>query len=516
MKKQLEIDARKDDYASKLRALKETENTLEKRRQSIGLQREEVAQMQNEYENKMKTLAKEYEEKEVEIQNIRQQLAEKEKNLEELLKSELAKKTNEIEAKIDAKYNKRNHDASAQENQIEQPSSQTSGRKPALAAVPVGTARRAQVSTPKESEPEVSLQNDIDTSAKHVDGQSVGALDGAQGENHATVGKSARIKRLSMLRKKKAEMAAFVPTGKSDPKSGEAQSPVKRRRSSNYDRLKRLRQLKEKAKAGAQKNVGSVTEGGAQLAHQLQEKEEQLLKLEQENRNVAHDLERKSLRIVELERSVSHETKQSAVDKGKNTRSRAATAELVRFYCAAPRGRKEVSRGKDARGKRSEEKMEAADLEYARRLSQQINTSNDIDGNANIVMAPLPKLDENYFSPKPQSVHASAASSVETGKKNASELKALEQLDEEVARAVSRQLNLKSHERGKAKRDASIDVVTEHDGISDAEVARRLSQSLNMQQMEVEPTQDRDVDRNRQKPKSSRRSSWSSWWGGGE
>ena len=92
MKKQLEIDARKDDYASKLRALKETENTLEKRRQSIGLQREEVAQMQNEYENKMKTLAKEYEEKEVEIQNIRQQLAEKEKNLEELLKSELAKK----------------------------------------------------------------------------------------------------------------------------------------------------------------------------------------------------------------------------------------------------------------------------------------------------------------------------------------------------------------------------------------------------------------------------------------
>ena len=39
MKKQLEIDARKDDYASKLRALKETENTLEKRRQSIGLQR---------------------------------------------------------------------------------------------------------------------------------------------------------------------------------------------------------------------------------------------------------------------------------------------------------------------------------------------------------------------------------------------------------------------------------------------------------------------------------------------
>ena len=28
MKKQLEIDARKDDYASKLRALKETENTL--------------------------------------------------------------------------------------------------------------------------------------------------------------------------------------------------------------------------------------------------------------------------------------------------------------------------------------------------------------------------------------------------------------------------------------------------------------------------------------------------------
>ena len=62
----------------------------------------------------------------------------------------------------------------------------------------------------------------------------------------------------------------------------------------------------------------------------------------------------------------------------------------------------------------------------------------------------------------------------------------------------------------------SIDVVTEHDGISDAEVARRLSQSLNMQQMEVEPTQDRDVDRNRQKPKNSRRSSWSSWWGGGE
>ena len=36
--KQLELDARKDDYASKLRALK-TENTL-KRRQSIGLQRE--------------------------------------------------------------------------------------------------------------------------------------------------------------------------------------------------------------------------------------------------------------------------------------------------------------------------------------------------------------------------------------------------------------------------------------------------------------------------------------------
>ena len=67
--------------------------------------------MQNEYENKMKTLAKEYEEKEVEIQNIRQQLAEKEKNLEESLKSELAKKTNEIEAKIDAKYNKRYHDA---------------------------------------------------------------------------------------------------------------------------------------------------------------------------------------------------------------------------------------------------------------------------------------------------------------------------------------------------------------------------------------------------------------------
>ena len=109
-------------------------------------------------------------------------------------------------------------------------------------------------------------------------------------------------------------MAAFVPTGKSDPKSGEAQSPVKSRRSSNYDRLKRLRQLKEKAKAGAQKNVERVTEGGAQLARQLQEKEEQLLKLQQENRNVAHDLERKSLRIVELERSVSHETKQSAVD----------------------------------------------------------------------------------------------------------------------------------------------------------------------------------------------------------
>ena len=58
-------------------------------------------------------------------------------------------------------------------------------------------------------------------------------------------------------------MAAFVPTGKSDPKSGEAQSPVKSRRSSNYDRLKRLRQLKEKAKAGAQKNVERVTEGGA-------------------------------------------------------------------------------------------------------------------------------------------------------------------------------------------------------------------------------------------------------------
>ena len=90
-------------------------------------------------------------------------------------------------------------------------------------------------------------------------------------------------------------------------------------------------------------------------------------------------------------------------------------------------------------------------------------------------MAPLPKLDENYFSPKPQSVHASAASSVETGKKNASELKALEQLDEEVARAVSQQLNLKSHERGKAKRDASIDVVTEHDGISDAEVAKIIA-----------------------------------------
>ena len=164
----------------------------------------------------------------------------------------------------------------------------------------------------------------------------------------------------------------------------------------------------------------------------------------------------------------------------------------------------------------AKEKMEAADLEYARRLSQQINTSNDIDGNANIVMAPLPKLDENYFSPKPQSVHASVPTNVETGKKNTSELKAQEQRDEEVARRVSRQLNLQSHERGKAKLDANTDVVTEHNGMSDAEVARRLSQSLNMQQMEVEPTQDRDVDQNRQKPKSSRRSSWSSWWGGGE
>ena len=38
MKKQLEIDARKDDYASKLRALKETEDALEERRKSIGLQ----------------------------------------------------------------------------------------------------------------------------------------------------------------------------------------------------------------------------------------------------------------------------------------------------------------------------------------------------------------------------------------------------------------------------------------------------------------------------------------------
>ena len=237
------------------------------------------------------------------------------------------------------------------------------------------------------------------------------------GENDPAVGKSARIKRLSMLRKKKAEMAAFVPTGKSDPKSGEAQSPVKSRRSSNYDRLKRLRQLKEKAKAGAQKNVERVTEGGAQLARQLQEKEEQLLKLEQENRNVAHDLERKSLRIVELERSVSHETKQSAVDK---ERIHDLEQQLLSLYASIALHQEEEKKYHAERmlaANVAKEKMEAADLEYARRLSQQINTSHDIDGNANSVMAPLPKLDENYFSPKPQSVHASAASSVETGRK---------------------------------------------------------------------------------------------------
>ena len=53
--------------------------------------------------------------------------------------------------------------------------------------------------------------------------------------------------------------------------------------------------------------------------------------------------------------------------------------------------------------------------------------------------------------------------------------------------------------------------------IDDEEVARKLSQRLNMSQMEFEPaTQDNSQDsvQQRQQKKNNKRSSWSSWWNG--
>ena len=128
--------------------------------------------------------------------------------------------------------------------------------KPALAAVQSVQPEEHKSVTPKESEPEVSLQNDIDTSAKHVDGQSVGALDGKrpavgkaldQGAKH--VAKRRRPKWLRLYQRAKVIQNPV------------RRSPVKSRRSSNYDRLSDCASSR-KSKAGAQKNVERVTEGG--------------------------------------------------------------------------------------------------------------------------------------------------------------------------------------------------------------------------------------------------------------
>ena len=564
-KKLLDIDTRREEYASKLNNIKKIESELLNKTKQCKMEKEELnARVKNlqlkeqEYEDTAKKKKRKFDDLKMEIETMKR---ENEENLREKMHLELVRKEAEIEKTIEDKYNAKyklfreaeeKKKSAIHEKQQEKQSSiihsslrlknnlieSISDREKQTNRIVTSNVMNKEV---QKKDNVAGIGNITPPLTSNVDLK----LEIAEETPLQTMEKPAkvsRIKRLSLLRKKKSNIevttkdsSIFINAkpleNKSDTSSQNQKE--KKRRSSNYERIKRLRELRDKAKA---KN-DIKEEISVNLYQQLKEKQQECLKITQENLSNKHGLQHMELEFVEVKRALDHQIKQSTIDK---ERIYDLEQQLLSLYASIALHQEEERKYHESKMQAANVakiKMEEADLEYARRLSQRLNTNGGIDATSSLMQnMKMPVLNESYFAdertsssnPLPKTLQSENVSNIivnninnpidniivddeNTTRKLSSQLhngnNSNDELvidDEKIARKLSQQLN-KFH-------NSNDELV-----IDDEEVARKLSQRLNMSQMEFEPaTQDNSQDsvQQRQQEKNNKRSSWSSWWNG--
>ena len=180
------------------------------------------------------------------------------------------------------------------------------------------------------------------------------------------------------------------------------------------------------------------------------------------------------LEFVEVKRALDHQIKQSTIDK---ERIYDLEQQLLSLYASIALHQEEERKYHESKMQAANVakiKMEEADLEYARRLSQRLNTNGGIDATSSLMQnMKMPVLNESYFAdertsssnPLPKTLQSENVSDIIVNNIN-NPIDNIIVDDENATRKLSSQLH-----NGNNSNDELV--------MDDEKIARKLSQQLN-------------------------------------